>query len=91
MDDDLIVRHRVDSPELRSDVLSTSVRDHVWPPLRFIILPGVTLGAAAVIDAEFVTSRDIPPYLCSRGSPAASGAGDLSILGVAYRAGGNHG
>jgi acetyltransferase-like isoleucine patch superfamily enzyme len=43
---------------------------HVWLRTGCTILPGVTIGDHAVIDAGAVISRDVPPRTLMAGNPA---------------------
>ena len=53
-------------------MLTTKVKinDYVWIGRRVIILPGVTIGKAAVIGAGAVVSKDVPDYAVVVGNPA---------------------
>lgn len=42
----------------------------VWIGARVIILPGVTIGNGAIIGANSVVSKDIPPNTIVGGVPA---------------------
>lgn len=46
------------------------IKDYVWVGRRVIILPGVTIGKAAVIGAGTVVSKDVPDYGVAVGNPA---------------------
>jgi len=73
VNDDLLLltaSHLVDSPDFEADVRPISIGDHAWLPVRIIVLPGVTVGEAAVIGSGSVVSRDIPAYSVAAGSPA---------------------
>ncbi|MFB7115773.1 CatB-related O-acetyltransferase [Streptomyces sp. NPDC056190] len=48
----------------------TVVKDGVWIGMRAMIMPGVTLGEGAVIAAQSVVTRDVPPYTVVAGAPA---------------------
>ncbi|MEV5986178.1 CatB-related O-acetyltransferase [Streptomyces sp. NPDC052051] len=48
----------------------TVIKDGVWIGMRAMIMPGVTLGEGAVIAAQSVVTRDVPPYTMVAGSPA---------------------
>lgn len=42
--------------------------DDVWIGRRVIILPGVTIGKGAVIGADAVIAKDVPPYAIAVGN-----------------------
>jgi len=46
------------------------IKDFVWVGRNVIILPGVTIGKAAVIGAGAVVSKDVPDYAIAVGNPA---------------------
>lgn len=48
----------------------TIVGPDVWIGHEAMILPGVTIGAGAVVAARAVVSRDVPPYAVVAGNPA---------------------
>ncbi|WP_237151947.1 CatB-related O-acetyltransferase [Oryzibacter oryziterrae] len=48
----------------------TLVGNDVWIGRRATILPGVRIGDGAIIAAEAVVSRDVPPYAIVAGNPA---------------------
>ncbi|MYZ48641.1 sugar O-acetyltransferase [Propylenella binzhouense] len=60
--------------------LPVRIGDDVWIGGRAVILPGVSVGARAVIGAGAVVARDVPPDTLVLGSPARVvrriGAGD---------------
>jgi len=47
-----------------------AINDHAWLGPRCIILPGVTIGAGAVIAAGAVVTKDVEPYTVVGGVPA---------------------
>ncbi|MFO0850000.1 MAG: sugar O-acetyltransferase [Gemmataceae bacterium] len=47
-----------------------TIGDDVWVGGGAIVLPGVTVGAAAVIGAGSVVTRDVPPRTVVAGNPA---------------------
>lgn len=47
-----------------------TICDHVWLSARVIVLPGVTIGAGAVVAAGAVVSHDVDPYTLVGGVPA---------------------
>lgn len=47
-----------------------NIGNNVWICERSIILPGVTIGDGAIIAANSVVTKDIPPYTVAGGVPA---------------------
>lgn len=47
------------------------IEDNVWIGSRVIILPGVSIGEGAIIQAGAVVSKDIPECAIAGGNPAA--------------------
>jgi len=62
--------HDHESLTLPDVAKSIVVGDYVWIGGRSIILPGVTIGAGAVIGAGSVVCRDIPEWTIAVGNPA---------------------
>jgi virginiamycin A acetyltransferase len=52
---------------LRGD---TTVGNDVWIGTNATVLPGITIGDGAIVAAEAVVSRDVPPYAVVAGNPA---------------------
>lgn len=48
----------------------TRLEDGCWVGMRAMIMPGVTIGEGAVIAANSVVSKDVPPYTIVGGTPA---------------------
>jgi acetyltransferase-like isoleucine patch superfamily enzyme len=46
------------------------IEDHVWIGINCCILEGVTVGRHAVIAANSVVNKDVPPYTVVAGTPA---------------------
>jgi acetyltransferase-like isoleucine patch superfamily enzyme len=46
------------------------IKHHAWIGHRVTILPGVVIGAHAIIGAGSVVSRSIPDYAIAAGNPA---------------------
>jgi acetyltransferase-like isoleucine patch superfamily enzyme len=50
--------------------LGVSIEDDVWIGSGVALLPGVVVGKGAVIGANSVVTKDVPPYEIWAGSPA---------------------
>ena len=48
----------------------TYIGDGAWIGMRAMIMPGVTVGEGAIIAANSVVARDVPPYTIFGGNPA---------------------
>ena len=46
------------------------IEDNVWLGNRVIVLPGVTIGEGAIVQAGSVVAKDIPKYGIAGGHPA---------------------
>jgi acetyltransferase-like isoleucine patch superfamily enzyme len=46
------------------------IGDDVWIGINVVIMPGVTIGRGAVIGANSVVTKDVPPYTVAAGAPA---------------------
>lgn len=46
------------------------IGDNVWIGEKASIMPGVTIGRGAIIAANAVVTRDVPPYCVAGGNPA---------------------
>lgn len=66
----LTASHDVDSPDWSQKRAPIVIEDHAWVAARAIILPGVTIGRAAVVGAGAVVTRDVPAYHVVAGNPA---------------------
>lgn len=61
------------SPPIKRDIYSkgpVKIGNNVWIGDKATILPGVTIGDGAVIGANSLVTRDIPPYCVVGGNPA---------------------
>lgn len=52
------------------DVTPTTIGHDVWIGRDVIIMEGITIGTGAVIGAQSLVTRDVPPYTVVAGSPA---------------------
>jgi maltose O-acetyltransferase len=69
----LTTSHKMGSAQRRAGELTTlpvTIEDGAWIGARSIILPGVTIGAGAIISAGAVVNKDVPPNTVAAGSPA---------------------
>ena len=60
-------------PSLRRKVVSPGevvIGKHVWSGEKVTILPGVKIGDGAIIAANAVVTKDVPPYSVVAGVPA---------------------
>ena len=48
----------------------THIHDGAWIGMRAMIMPGVTIGEGAIVAANSVVTKDVPPYAVVGGSPA---------------------
>ena len=51
-------------------ITDTVVENDVWIGQNVTILPGVHIGSGAIIGANSVVSKDVPPYCIAAGNPA---------------------
>jgi acetyltransferase-like isoleucine patch superfamily enzyme len=56
--------------EAHEPVRQTVIGHDVWIGMDVLILEGVTIGTGAVIGAQSLVTRDVPPYAIVTGSPA---------------------
>jgi acetyltransferase-like isoleucine patch superfamily enzyme len=69
----LTVDHRVGPEEMRSGQRkfgSIEIGDGAWIASRVVVLPGVRIGAGAIVAAASVVTRDIPANTLAVGIPA---------------------
>jgi maltose O-acetyltransferase len=69
----LTVNHEVGPSNLRAGTSVSCpivVEDGVWLASRCTVLPGVTIGAGAIVAAGAVVTRDVPPHALVAGVPA---------------------
>ena len=62
--------HKPDSPQFGGQREPIKIGDYAWLPMRIIVLPGVTIGHAAVIGSGAVVTKDVPDYGIAVGNPA---------------------
>jgi len=73
MNDDVMLltaQHHLDSPTFEGTNGPIHIGDYAWLPIRIIVLPGVSIGEAAVIGSGSVVTRDVPEYTVVAGNPA---------------------
>lgn len=65
------LNHDMD-PARRADMhpAPVSIGDGAWLGSNVTVLPGVSIGAGAVIAAGSIVTKDIPPNVVAAGSPA---------------------
>lgn len=69
----LTVSHAVGTPRLRAGTsffAEVVIEDGAWIASRAVILPGVTIGAGAIVAAGAVVSRSVPKHTLVAGVPA---------------------
>jgi acetyltransferase-like isoleucine patch superfamily enzyme len=61
-----------DVPIIQTDLVIRPVRVGKWADIgtNAVLLPGVTVGEAAMIGAGAVVTKDVPPYAVAAGVPA---------------------
>jgi len=95
----LTVDHRVGPEEMRSGERkfgTIEIGDGAWLASRVVVLPGIRIGAGAIVAAASVVTRDVPPNTLAVGVPArvvrnlsrygdSQPAGDLDAAPVSSR------
>ena len=72
----IIVAHSAASPfharnnVFKSEPRKVNLKKGCWIGAGAIVLPGVTVGEAAIVSAGSVVSHDVPPYTVVAGNPA---------------------
>lgn len=64
------LHHDPNDPDFKVVGDKVTIEDHAWICSRAIILPGVTIGKAAIVAAGAVVSKDVPAYAIVGGVPA---------------------
>lgn len=62
--------HDVNHPDFVGQVRPITIGDYAWLPKSIIVLPGVTIGEAAVVQTGSVVTRDVPRRAIVGGNPA---------------------
>lgn len=62
------LRHHAE-PIAHTPVAQTVIGHDVWIGMDVLILEGVTIGTGAVIGAQSLITKDVPPYAIITGSP----------------------
>lgn len=62
--------HDVSSPVMELVTKPIEIKSNAWIAAKSIILPGVTIGEAAVVGAGSVVTKDIAPWTVVGGNPA---------------------
>jgi maltose O-acetyltransferase len=69
----LTVDHRVGPEAMRSGKRkfgAIEIGDGAWLASRVVVLPGIRIGAGAIVAAGSVVTRDVPPNTLAAGVPA---------------------
>lgn len=66
----LTAAHDPADAEFRYVEALTTIGDRVWIGSRALLLPGIRVGAGAIIAAGAVVSKDVPEYTIVAGVPA---------------------
>ena len=64
--------HDLADPDTPLQVAKITIGEDVFIGARAFVLPGISIGARAVIGACSVVTRDIPPGMVATGNPATS-------------------
>ena len=67
----ITINHDV-NPDNRSATYGRPIviEDRVWIGINSTVLPGVRIGYGAIIGAQSVVTRDVPPMTIAAGNPA---------------------
>lgn len=64
------LRHRQSGlPQVHQEVKQTVIGHDVWIGMDVLILEGITIGTGAVIGAQSLITKDVPPFAIVAGSP----------------------
>ena len=66
----LTASHDIESPVWAQVHAPIIIEDFAWIATNSIILPGVTIGYAAIVGAGAVVTKDVPAYQVVGGNPA---------------------
>jgi len=69
-DADEPIDEKLSPDEMAGKIAPVTIEDHAWLGLGATILKGVTVGHHAVVSANAVVFRDVPPYATAFGNPA---------------------
>ncbi len=64
------LQHQVDNDFFETASGDVEIEDFVWIGARAIILPGVKIGKGAVIAANSVVTKNVPPMTLAGGIPS---------------------
>jgi len=64
------LQHDYNSPTFATVGGPIVIEDRAWISFRATILPGVTIGEGAVVAANSVVTKDVPPFTVVGGIPA---------------------
>lgn len=84
--------HAIGPPQRRADRVTgraVTVHTGAWVAARCVLMPGVTIGAGAVVAAGAVVTHDVPPNVVVAGVPARvirKLSGDENVRDVRFRA-----
>ena len=62
--------HELDTEDVKIEAEPVILEDHVWIANRAIVLKGVRIGTGAVVAANAVVTKDVPPNTLVAGIPA---------------------
>jgi len=63
-------KHDIDSEDFRPVEEKVEIEDYVFIGPRTIIMPGVKIGKGAIVAANAVVTKDVPPFYVVGGVPA---------------------
>jgi maltose O-acetyltransferase len=68
----LTATHMPDDPDFESTLAPVHLEHHCWIGLRTLIMPGVRVGAGAIVGAGSIVTTDVAPYAIVAGVPAVA-------------------